>query len=131
MKSDPDILVFSPALDESAFMPMVNAGLGAISGWLKEEGYDFDQRSLLAECREMNRYRLWEDYVDISVFEHGDVVDYLRGGENRDIAREANKMADMMDIDSYDVVLVSVKSDDALAKGLPVLKERAQDKLVV
>ncbi len=127
----PDILLFSPPVKEDSFMPMINAGLGAISGWLDEEGYEHDQKSLLADCRFLNKNKFQKDIVELSVLNQEDVLDYLRGENNEEITKVANQLGDMLDIDSYDVILISAKSDDSLIKGLPVLKERAQEKLVV
>lgn len=125
------MLVFSPPVKEDSFMPMLNAGLGAISGWLRQNDYSFDQKSLLAECRYRNRYRFKEDHVDLSVFEREEVIEYLRGEEKPAISREANKLGDILNIDSYDKVLASVKSDVSLMICLPILKERCSDKLTV
>ncbi|MFB6146017.1 MAG: radical SAM protein [Candidatus Nanohaloarchaea archaeon] len=129
--TDESILLFSPAVDEDSFMPMINAGLGAVGGWLKKEGYDFDQKSMMAECRYRNHYRFRKDAVDLSVFERERVISYLRGNDDPEISRESRKMAEILKIDEYDILLVSSKSDGALMTALPLLREHAEDKLVV
>jgi hypothetical protein len=133
-----DILVFSPPAPASLPQAFENYNLGVVSGWLRDEGYDFDQKSLFVECRYLNRYRFRSDFVDLSVFEPGRVIDYLQGGEDEEISREANKLADMLSIDSYDTLILPLEGDQItsirdprLFIAFPILKERAQDKLVV
>lgn len=125
------ILVCSPPVPLRTNMPMVNAGLGAISGWLKQESYDFDQRSLMVDCQYKNRNRWRKDHIDFSVFSRERVVDFLRGGQDEEIRENSRKMAEMVDIDSYDVILISAESDYALKNIMPMIKEWCEEKLVV
>lgn len=126
-----DILVVSAPVSAETNMPMINAGLGAISGWLKEQGYEFDQSSLMVECQYANRNKWKKDRCDLSVFSKDRVVDFLRGNDDKRVIEEANKMGDLIDIDAYDVILVSAESDMALQNIMPMIQERCSDKLVV
>jgi len=133
-----DILVFSPPVPEEYPQPIESPKLGEVSGILKQEGYEFDQKSLFAECRYRNRNRFKKDVIDLSVFAERRVISYLKGEQDRCIIKEANKMADILDIESYDVVIVPLQGDSVISTrdvrllmALPILKERITEEQIV
>jgi len=129
-----DILVFSPPAPDTLPKSVENCHLGSVCGWLRDEGFDFDQRSLFVECRYLNRFRFRRDVIDLSVFEPGRVVDYLQGGEDEEIAREARKMGELLDIDSYKLIIIPLENDQIISVrdprlfiAFPILKECISD----
>lgn len=131
-----DILVFSPPIDVS--ISGVPTNLVEICGWLDQEGYDFDQVCLSTLTKSKNKGRLTKDYVDLSLLSNENLLEYLEDGEQNDIPEIANRLGDLMDIDSYDIIIVVAPTefiashrDFYLMRSLPILKERAEDKITI
>lgn len=132
-----NILVFSPPVPEYVPQSHESYILGEICGWLKQEGYDFDQKSLFVECRYRNRFRFQNDFVDLSVFNFDQVKKYLKQGD-AEVSSEAAKLANLLDIESYDAVIVPLQDnqvistrDVGLLAALPVLKESSGDHITI
>lgn len=133
-----EILVFSPPVPEDFPQPHESYMLGEVCGWLDQEDYSFDQKSLFVECRYRNRYRFQKDYVDLSVFKPERVKMYLEKGNDNEVAKEARKLADLLNIGSYDAVIVPLHGDQVISTrdirllaALPILKESNGDHITV
>lgn len=132
-----DILVFTPPVSE-AICGVPNE-LAEICGWLHKEGYDFDQKCLGTLSKSINRGNFREDHIDLDVYEDNDrLLDYLLNGENQDISKIAKKFGNLLDIASYDIIIVvaptefiAPSKDLYLIRSLPILKEAAKNKTTI
>lgn len=132
----PEIIVFTPPNSDNIHS-LLRKNLGEVSGWLRNKGYNFDQKSLYVEITRQNKLRWSGDSIDLSKLKKKENVENFLAQGNNEISQINSKIAKILSIESYEVVLIPVyggrlsSCKKPLASILPFLYEYADDKTVV